>query len=839
MSQPPPKKDGFWRRVFRRRGNRPTGPHQGPANVANPGNATSDSEHASMHSAPTLLLPTGASTLQGHERQPAIPQPLSANNLTQNLHLSLSTNQASPHHHHIPSAPSQVPHDDPIASGSHGGLTPSARGQSEPSGSEHRPTHDPDRFLPQAASTSPFLQVPPPPGRPSRSEDPLVESLNPAGLSAPRSGDPSRQPSHQSLPPAPSPQLYDHTTVPRTPKAATSILAGAHGFNVRDILVHYHGAPQMLADRGGRVGGSSIDGWKLLMEKTATNALHNSDARYDAPKCDEDTRVEVTNELMEWMQDRTAPQRLLCMTGAAGAGKSYLQQTAAKKCGKSGILAASYFISSTDPTRNTVEPIIPTIAYQLGRKNKHLKSSISTVIEEDPLIFDQSLEAQTTAFIVEPFQRMKRTGADLHDLPYVILIDGLDECGSTDPKHKAEDRQAELLTAIRRCLLENDLPFRIFIASRPEWAIRTALQAGGYLHDLAYHIQLSDKYDATADMRRYLHSRFKEIGLRNNSPQWFSEDEVETLVKAGSGQFIYVATVYKFISERRTSPRARLDAVLRWTPREGQAARPFKGLDALYYRILWAAKEAYEAVDTHRGRDFLLLFRVHHTNISKFRLYSSILFSYNPSYPADCLSALLCLEPQAEETLVSDLRSLAALEKDEHGDLCLRLYHKSFSDFLEEPSRAKDLFVPESRVYMHLARCLMQLIIKCPLDFDCLPANWDEFSLSELHRRCLKDAVEDLPHFLASPTAALDDAVVGFTQNGGWQKVDKLLPLLTATWGGLFPKSWPSSVHQVSDKLKYQNPETAAVIKGFAEKWDDDIKRHQAEEAQRKARRGW
>ncbi|KAJ2917319.1 hypothetical protein MD484_g3113, partial [Candolleomyces efflorescens] len=830
MSQPPPKKDGFWRRVFRRRGNRPTGPHQGPANVVNLGAGTSDSEHASTHSAPTLLLPTGASTLQGPERQPAIPQSLSANNLTENLHLSSSTNQATPHHHHIPSAPSQVPHNDPLTSGSRGGLTPSAQGQSEPSGSEYRPTNDSNRFYPQTASASQFLPVPLPPG-PSRSGDHLVKSSHPAGLSVPHSEDLSRQPSSQSLPP---PQPYYGPALGGH-EPTTSVLSGASKFQMGDM--HNYTASHMTVIRG---GDNSIDGWKLLMEKTAPNALHNSSARYDAPKCDEDTRVEVTGELMDWMQDRTAPQRLLCMTGAAGAGKSCLQQTAAEKCGKGGILAASYFISSTDPTRNTVEPIIPTIAYQLGRDNLTLRQSIRAAIERDPLVFNQSLAAQTTALIVRPVEDLRGMGVDLSSLPHVILIDGLDECGSTDPKHKAEDRQEELLMAIRLCLLKNDLPFRIFIASRPEWAIYTALQPGGHLHNLAYHVQLSNKYDATADMRRYLNSRFKEIGLRNNNLQWFSEDEVETLVKAGSGQFIYVATVYKFISERRTTPRARLEAVLRWTPHDGQAARPFEALDALYYRILWAAKEAYEAVDTHRGRDFLLLFRVYHVNIIEFRLYTGIASLLNPSYPADRLSALLCLEPQAEETLVSDLRSLAALEKDERGDLRLRLYHKSFSDFLDEPSRAKDLFVRKSRVYTQVARCLVRYIMECPLDFDSLPAKWKELPLSELQRGCLKAAVKGLPGFLASPTTALDDEVVGFTQNGGWQKVDKLFPLLVYSEPDLFREFWSSEVHQVFDKLKDRKPETAAVVKGFATKWTDDIKRVVAqEEARRKARRGW
>ncbi|KAJ2913559.1 hypothetical protein MD484_g6852, partial [Candolleomyces efflorescens] len=529
--------------------------------------------------------------------------------------------------------------------------------------------------------------------------------------------------------------------------------------------INNYQASQITVIRGG--GDSSIDGWELLMKKTAPNALYNSSARFDAPKCDEDTRVEVTSELMEWIRDRSAPQRLLCMTGAAGAGKSCLQQTAAEKCGMGGILAASYFISSTDATRNTIDPIIPTIAYQLGRENSKLKWSIKTAIEKDPLIFNQSLVAQTTALIVRPVEDLRSTGADLNSLPYVILIDGLDE-------GEGEDRQAELLTAIERCLLKNGLPFRIFIASRPEWAIHTALQPGGHLHDLAYHIQLSNKYDATADMRRYLWSRFNDIGLRLDNPKWFSEDDIETLVEAGSGQFIYVATVYKYISERRAAPRSRLDAVLTWTPHERQAAKPFEALDRLYYRILSAAKEAYEAVDIHEGRNFLLLFRVYHVNISSFQLGSSLTHQSS----AEGLSALLRLEPQAEQTLISDLRSLAFLEKGADGDLSLRLYHKSFSDFLQEPSRAKDLFVPQSQVYTHLAKGMMRYIIECPLDFESLPiglGRLKDLPLSALHRGCLRDAVKYLPGFLASPTTVLDDIldeVVGFTQNGGWRKVE-------------------------------------------------------------------
>jgi hypothetical protein len=144
-------------------------------------------------------------------------------------------------------------------------------------------------------------------------------------------------------------------------------------------------------------------------------------------------------------------------------------------------------------------------------------------------------------------------------------------------------------------------------------------------------------------------------------------------------------------------------------------AKPFEALDRLYHSILLAAKDTYEAVDTHHGRDFLLLLRAQHINVTGLCVDN---YFMPLSVTADVLSALLSLEPQAEEALISDLRSLVVLGTDGDGDIRLHLYHKSFSDFLEEPSRAKDLFIPESRVYTHLAKCYMQHIMECPLDFD-------------------------------------------------------------------------------------------------------------------------
>jgi hypothetical protein len=181
-------------------------------------------------------------------------------------------------------------------------------------------------------------------------------------------------------------------------------------------------------------------------------------------------------------------------------------------------------------------------------------------------------------------------------------------------------------------------------------------------------------------------------------------------VQAGSGQFVYVATVYKYVSEPRASPVQRLKTVLNWTPE--QVTRPFEALDMLYRNILLSAKEAYEAVDTHSGHDFLLLLK-----ICLLDLLDSVApdWSYGGAGGVrHIVAALLNLESDALEILTLDLRSLVCLKEGSQGIWYLDAYHKSFYDFMDEVSRAKELFVPAAPICTHLTKCCMQRIIDSP-----------------------------------------------------------------------------------------------------------------------------
>ncbi|KAF6753074.1 hypothetical protein DFP72DRAFT_849449 [Ephemerocybe angulata] len=458
-----------------------------------------------------------------------------------------------------------------------------------------------------------------------------------------------------------------------------SVFSNASNFHMEHFQYNHY-------DRPPRQGSS---GWDQLLKAASPSALHNSLARFDPPKCDEDTRVELINEIMTWIEDRESPTQLLCMTGAAGSGKSALQQTVAEKCAEKGILAASFFFNVSDPTRNDISRIIPTITYQLGQTSQTLRRVIGAVAEDDALVFSQTLKVQIEKLIIGPLAKLPPSEAS--GLPYAILIDGLDEC-------YGEPQQRALLRAIQVCFLDRRSQFRIFIASRPELAIFEALEPGGHLHGINYPIRLSDDYDATSDIRLSLHRSFGDIGRKKRwRHAWFTEEEVEAIVEAASGQYIYAATVIRYVSEPRRSPAERLRTVLACQSGVDKVAKPFASLDSMYTLILTKAREAYEAIDnTH---DFLFMLRVYLVTMA-------IGLNLDISHQ----DQLFGLEDDAHETILCDLRSILAVQEVLEGILEVRVYHKSFQDFLCTPERAGSLHIPTPRINEHITRCCLRTI---------------------------------------------------------------------------------------------------------------------------------
>ncbi|PPQ80040.1 hypothetical protein CVT25_001401, partial [Psilocybe cyanescens] len=216
----------------------------------------------------------------------------------------------------------------------------------------------------------------------------------------------------------------------------------------------------------------SSEAMKRLLEASSLSALHNSGERFDPPKCHPNTRTAVLQELMDWFIGEVGWDNfVLWLYGPAGAGKSAIAQTFAELCVKKKRLLASFFFSRSDSRRNDAKALVATLAYQVTLNIPKSRKIIKAAIDKNPAIFQLDFQTQFQTLILDPLLRISGTGIfrSRKSFPGLIIIDGLDECQGTDV-------QNTILNTISNALQQRRpaLPFRILIASRPEYHLTTS-----------------------------------------------------------------------------------------------------------------------------------------------------------------------------------------------------------------------------------------------------------------------------------------------------------------------------------------------------------------------------
>ena len=318
------------------------------------------------------------------------------------------------------------------------------------------------------------------------------------------------------------------------------------------------------------------------MEWVATGAFHNSDELYDAPKCHPHTRLAVLDEIMQWVGESESAREdfVLWLFGPAGAGKSAIAKRIAELANEKGLLIATFFFSRTSSARNTKNRLIATLAYQLALSIPDTRIHIEDAIERDPAIFKKNLQTQIDALLIKPLQSVPsiHTG----HFPKLIIIDGLDECNDSQA-------QVAILDTISRSFPRHNLPIIFLIVSRPEIDLVAFFNSNEPLKETHRRLPLDNTYKPDEDIRLFFSDKFEYIKrthpMRLTIPiSWPTKQSLETLVRQSSGQFIYAATVVRFVESNRHQPTARLNIILGISP--PGTLNPFAELDALYKHIL-------------------------------------------------------------------------------------------------------------------------------------------------------------------------------------------------------------------------------------------------------------
>ncbi|KAF6741341.1 hypothetical protein DFP72DRAFT_289415 [Ephemerocybe angulata] len=182
-------------------------------------------------------------------------------------------------------------------------------------------------------------------------------------------------------------------------------------------------------------------------------------------------RRRVLDKCTKWISAPHRPgstKKFIVITSNEPELSSETLQALALKCVELDISSSSFHFSSSDPTRNCLARLVPTIAYQLGTTDPSLRDRISTAVDGNPLIFNHKFFQQLDFVLVQP-ARIHAASGRMSNWRHVVLIDSLEQCNLGD--------QGTLIHAIKSCILKKDIntPFRIVIASRPDSAISSYL----------------------------------------------------------------------------------------------------------------------------------------------------------------------------------------------------------------------------------------------------------------------------------------------------------------------------------------------------------------------------
>ena len=295
----------------------------------------------------------------------------------------------------------------------------------------------------------------------------------------------------------------------------------------------------------------------------------------------------VRQIILEWISRQSSTSYFFWLYGPAGAGKtSILQAIAEFLCSPSGSdqnYGGSFFFSREKHGRDQGHFLFSTIAYQLALKVPGLRQRINHIMELDPTLHTKSMGVQLQKLIVDAFKCL----SPLPQRSYLVIIDGLDEC------HDKRTQQS-ILQLLCESIRIHKLPLRFLVGSRPESHIRDCFDRES-LYAITNRVVLDEKFHPGEDIRIFLRDGFAKIcadnSIMSHMEQWPGEGIIDLLVQRSSGQFIYAATVLKFVGADFCSPRKQLTLVLRPDP------SALSDLDQLYTQILSVYPSAVNIVE--------------------------------------------------------------------------------------------------------------------------------------------------------------------------------------------------------------------------------------------------
>ena len=379
------------------------------------------------------------------------------------------------------------------------------------------------------------------------------------------------------------------------------------------------------------------------------------------------TRRDILSQLESWLNDKQ-DKHVFWLNGLAGTGKSTIAQTFAEMSFADGKLGASFFCSRDIENRSNLRTIFPALAFELAHRHMRFRKELLSVLSASPNVGRETLCSQMKKLIVGPLKTTQT--------PTLIIIDALDECKDDEP--------ASALLSILSRYVDQIPSVKFFITGRPEPRIRSGFRLVA-LRPITEVFKLHEVKRSLVDIdiKLFFRTRLTEI-VKNRShcdvtEDWPLPSDINTLCEKAAGLFIYASTVVKFVESRRHHPLKRLALLV--SPPQNTTHEAESGINSLYTEIL---RHAYHDMGPdNQNPDNQEVYR-------RFRsVVGAVLLAFNPL----SMKSLSCLLRDFDTPLdisiaLDSLHSLLLVPETSEDPI--RIFHKSFPDFLMDPKRCQD-----------------------------------------------------------------------------------------------------------------------------------------------------
>jgi len=399
----------------------------------------------------------------------------------------------------------------------------------------------------------------------------------------------------------------------------------------------------------------------------------------DRKGCLKGTREVVLNEIEDWVTDFNKPP-VYWLNGLAGTGKSTIAKTVAERAFADGWLGASFFCSRDYSDRSDLRLVFPTLAVQLAHRYTEFRSIFVPLVQSDPGVTRESLYNQMKKLIVLPLKESA--------VSTVIVIDALDECKDDEP--------ASAILSVLGQFVSRTPKVKFFVTGRPEPRIREGFQLPLLAKETdVFFLHKVERSLVDNDIRLFLEKSFLELTRRPRGPgDWPTKEQLDLLCERAAGLFVYAMATVRFIGHKNSHPNKQLDRLLQSpesSAREGKVEfRTDTTLDSLYTTILHEAFGRDDSEDDPNVRSIL----------------GAVVLAVNPLSSSTIAALSEGLNTDDVTPILSSINSLLILQ--DGVDHPVRFFHKSFPDFITDPTRCTD-----KRFHISPSNHHSQLVIGC------------------------------------------------------------------------------------------------------------------------------